>query len=173
MAPSFLRRWVGSLTEEAKLEVEAVLFKVTLYAVAGLAGLGVVILLALALYWFLEARLGSMAAALIEAGIFAVIGAAFAIWASQPRETIKAGTTEQVSSSEPAGNGSRHPPGAVSDTMGVDLDDVGRTLASAGYRLEGLVVMASSEFARQLSPLQFVSLVFVASFLFGRRLRRA
>jgi hypothetical protein len=56
--------------------------------------------------------------------------------------------------------------------MGVDLEDVAKTLSTAGYRAESLAVMAASQVARQLSPLQFLSLVFVGSFFFGRRLRR-
>jgi hypothetical protein len=60
----------------------------------------------------------------------------------------------------------------VSRTMGVDIDDVAQTLAAAGYRAESLAVMAASDVAKQLSPLQFLCLVFVGSFFFGRRLRR-
>ncbi len=57
-------------------------------------------------------------------------------------------------------------------TMGVDLEEVAQTLATAGYRAESLAVTVASGVAQQLSPVQFVCLVFVGSFFFGRRLRR-
>jgi hypothetical protein len=56
--------------------------------------------------------------------------------------------------------------------MGVDLNDVADTLARSGYRTESLVVSATSDFMRQLTPAQFTALVFLASFFFGRRLMK-
>lgn len=170
MPRSFIKRWIDSVTAEAKQEVEATLYTALLYALAGLAALGALILLSILLFWFLERQFGAMWAAAIEAAIFAIFAALLAVWAATPRDTKQA---EQPG--EPAAEPSPDEAprlAQVSETMGVDLEEVGKTLAAAGYRMESLVVMASSDILRQLSPLQFVSLVFIGSFFFGRRLRR-
>jgi hypothetical protein len=158
------------VTAEAKQEVEATLYTALLYALAALAGLGTVVFLTILLFWFLESHFGSMWAAAIEAAIFAIAAALLAVWAATPREATPAGKPTEAQP-EPAPDETLRLAEA-SENMGVDLEEVGKTLAAAGYRMESLIVMASTDILRQLSPLQFVSLVFVGSFLFGRRLRR-
>ncbi len=173
MARSFLDSWVNRLKASAREEIQetarSALLYVILYAVAAVAALIALVFLTLAVFWLLAAELSAVASALIITAFYAVVAAAVLIWASwsgdvsehnEPRPEDLAAA--QAASDTPD----------MTDMMGVNLDSVSRTLADAGFRIESLVVSASGEVLKHLTPLQFVALVLVGSFLFGRRLRR-
>jgi hypothetical protein len=46
-----------------------------------------------------------------------------------------------------------------------------KRLGDSGYRKESVALLAANELMKQMTPLQFVGLVFLASFFTGRRLR--
>ncbi|MCL4764896.1 MAG: phage holin family protein [Hyphomicrobiaceae bacterium] len=170
MATSFLDRWVNRLKASAREEIQETARSALLYAVAAAAALAALLFLTLAAFWWLEAELSAVAAALVLTVFYSVAAAVVLIWASwssgaapvaEPPPQQRADVRDMPSQQR-----------NMVDRMGVNLDGVARTLAGAGFRTESLVVTASSELARQLSPLQLVGLVFVGSFLFGRRLRR-
>lgn len=169
MARSILDRWVNRLKASAREEIQETARSALLYAIAAVAMLMALVFLTLAAFWWLAAELSAVAAALIVTAVYAVVAASVLIWASwtsEPavaREAAPVDATRAVAESEPQD---------MPDRMGIDLDSVARTLADAGFRAESLAVTASSGLLRQLTPLQFIGLVFVGSFLFGRRLRR-
>lgn len=164
-----LDRWLSRLKASAREEIQETARTALLYAVAGVAAIMAVILVTLAAMWWLASELGLISAALIVAGFYAVVAAVLLFWASwsnAPPAEIQA-AQESLVVSEPY-IGLPDMPARI----GVDLGGVARTLSNSGFRAEGLVLSASSDLVRQLTPLQFVGLVFVGSFLLGRRLRR-
>ncbi len=170
VARSFLDRWVNRLTASAREEIQETARSALLYLVAALAALVALLFLTLAAFWWLAAALSAVAAALLLTAFYAVAAAVLLIWASWSQEpaTERKAAPEQEAAVRETDDGLRNMP----DRMGVDLDGFARTLADAGFRTESLVVAASSGIVRQLTPLQFLGLVFVGSFLVGRRLRR-
>lgn len=176
MARSFVDRWVSRLRRSAREEIQetarSALHYVVLYAITAVAGLMALVFLTLAVFWSLTLELSPIAAALIITIFYAVVAAVVLLWASwNGSAATVSGPHLQEEGAEPENAGDGGTPD-VTDMMGVNLDSVARTLASAGFQTESLVVSASSEVLKQLTPLQFVALVFVGSFLFGRRLRR-
>ena len=172
MASFFLNRWVDRLKASAREEIQETARSVLLYAVAVITGLMALIFLTLAGFWWLELHYGAIISALIVAAGFAAVAVVFAIWASwgsSPAAAPAADTATAEASPATEANAFADLP----DRMGIDLDSVAATLSDAGYRTEALVVTASKDLLKQLTPLQFISLVFVGSFLFGRRLRRS
>ena len=169
MAKSFLDRWVGRLKASAREEIQETVRTVVLYAVAAVAALIAVVFLTIAAFWALAAELTPISAALIVAGFYIVVAAGVLIWASWSGEStaVAPPTPENKPVSEAYSS-----PADMPTKMGVDLDNVARTLSDAGFRTEALILSASSDILRQLTPLQFVGLVFVGSFLVGRRLGR-
>lgn len=173
MASSFLDSWVNRLKASAREEIQetarsAALY-LALYGIAAVAALIAVVFLTLAVFWWMAGELSAPAAALVIAAFYVVVAAVVLIWASWNGEmTGVRGPPPERDVPSPPETGARDMP----HRMGVDLDSVARTLADAGFRTEGLIVSTSGEVLRRLTPLQFVGLVFVASFLFGRRLRR-
>ncbi len=171
---SFLNRWVDSLKESAREEIQETARSASLYIIAGVAGAMAIVFLTLAGFWWLELHFGAVTAALIVAGTYAAIAVIFLIWASWHGHTA-ASTAEAAAAEEEATTAGTADVNAFADfpdKMGIDLDSVAGTLSGAGYRTEALIVTASKELLKQLTPLQFISLVFVGSFLFGRRLRK-
>ena len=169
---SFLNRWVNSLKESAREEIQETARSASLYIIAGVAGLMMLIFLTLAGFWWLEIKYGPIAAALIAAGCYAAVAAIFAIWAWwHGRAIAPAAEHSAAQEQQPAAAADVNAFADMPDKMGIDLDSVAGTLSDAGYRTEALIVTASKELLKQLTPLQFISLVFVGSFLFGRRLR--
>lgn len=173
MARSFLDSWVNRLKASAREEIQetarsAALY-IVLYGIAAVAALIALVFLTLAVFWWLAEQISAPSAALVITAFYAVVAAVILIWATwsgeaattraQPPEREEPGPRVQEAMDMP-------------NRMGVDLDSVARMLSDAGFRTESLIVSTSSEVLRQLTPLQFVGLVFVASFLFGRRLRR-
>ncbi len=176
MARSFVDRWVSRLRRSAREEIQetarSALHYVVLYAITAVAGLMALVFLTLAVFWWLILELSPIAAALVITVFYAVVAAVVLLWASWNGSAgTVSGPQLQEEGAEPEDAGDSATPD-MTDMMGVNLDSVARTLASAGFQTESLVVSASSEVLKQLTPLQFVALVFVASFLFGRRLRR-
>mgnify|MGYP005850381643 CR=1 FL=1 len=173
MARSFLDSWLNRLKTTAREEIQetarSAAYYLALYGVAAAAGLIAVVFLTLAVFWWMASELSAPAAALVIAAFYVVLAAVILIWASWSGETTAvSGPPPEQEVPRPSESGARDMP----SRMGVDLDSVASTLADAGFRTESLVVSTSSQVLRQLTPLQFVGLVFVASFLFGRRLRR-
>lgn len=173
MARSFLDSWVNRLKASAREEIQetarsAVLY-IVLYGVAAVAALIALVFLTLAVFWWLSERISSPSAALVITVFYVIVAAVVLIWASWSGGTATtSGPPPEREVPSPRMRESVDMP----NRMGVDLDSVARTLSDAGFRTESLIVSSSSEVLRQLTPLQFVGLVFVASFLFGRRLRR-
>lgn len=173
MASSFLDSWVNRLKKSAREEIQetarsAALYLV-LYAVAAVAALIALVFLTLAVFWWLAEQLSAPPAALIITVFYTVVAAVVLIWASWSGETTaNSRPLQEREAPSPPERRARDMP----DRMGVDLDSVASSLAAAGFRTESLMVSTSSEVLRQLTPLQFVGLVLVASFLLGRRLRR-
>lgn len=169
MARSIVDRWVSRLKASAREEIQETARTASLYAVAAIAGLMALVFLTLAAFWWLAAELNAVSAALIVTAFYTIVAAvvlAWASWSNQPTAAV-----QQVPESPAASELYSSPPD-MPNRMGVDIDSVARTLSTAGFRTEGLILSASSDLVRQLTPLQFVGLVFVGSFLFGRRLRR-
>ena len=177
MARSFLDRWVNRLKTSAREEIQetarSALHYVVLYAIAAVAGLIALVFLTLAVFWWLSVELSPIPAALVVTIFYAIVAAVVVIWASWNGAVSGASSAPQPQkeSAEPEEAAYGSTPD-MTDMMGVNLDSVAGTLAGAGFRTESLVVSASSEVLKQLTPLQFVAFVFVGSFLFGRRLRR-
>lgn len=179
MASFFLSRWLDRLKASAREEIQETARSALLYVIAVIASLMALVFLTVAAFWWLAAEFDTIVAALIVAAGYAAVAVIMLIWASWHGSASANGRSSPV----PADTERRaENPAAVSEAssfadlpgkMGVDLDSVAGTLSDAGYRTEALIVTASKELLKQLSPLQFVSLVFVASFLFGRRLRRS
>lgn len=172
MARSFLESWVNRLKASAREEIQetarsAALYLV-LYGVAVVAALMALVFLTLAVFWWLGEQLSATSAALIITAFYAIVAAVVLIWASWSGETAEASPPPPAEFASSPDEDMRDMP----SKMGVDLDTVARMLSGAGFRTEGLIVSTSSEVLRQLTPLQFVGLVFVASFLVGRKLRR-
>lgn len=173
MARSFLSSWVNRLKASAREEIQetargAALY-IVLYGIAAVAALMALVFLTLAVFWWLAEETSAPSAALVITAFYAVVAAVVIIWASWSGETASAdGPVPEREMPSPRVRATVDMP----NRMGVDLDSVARTLSDAGFRTESLIVSSSSEVLRQLTPLQFVGLVFVASFLFGRRLRR-
>ena len=174
MAQSFIRRLIESWTAEAKHEIEETVRMAVLYALAAIAALGAIFFATLVLYWVLNERFSAIPAALMVAGLYAAVAAILAIWASRPARPVPAASESEApaAAATPDGAEAQSIADLSANTMGVDFNEVAGTLSDAGFKVETLVVLAARDFMRQLSPLQFVSLVFVASFFFGRRLRR-
>lgn len=175
MARSLLDSWVNRLKASAREEIQetarsAALY-IVLYGAAAVAALMAVIFLTLAAFWWLTEELSAPAAALVITLFYAIVAAVVLIWASWSGETpTESGPPLQTETAAPAKT--EYEMRDMPQRMGVDLDNIARMLSDSGFRTEGLIVSTSSELLRQLTPLQFVGLVFVASFLFGRRLRR-
>lgn len=168
MARSFVDSWINRLKASAREEIQQTARGMLLYAVAAVLGLIGLVFLTLAVFWWLSSQLTATPAALVIAGFYAIIAIVVLMWASLSSGTpVSEPPPEQAAVAETEAKLQD-----ISQTMGVDLETVARTLAGAGFRTESLVVSASSELARHLTPLQFVGLVFVASFFFGRRLGR-
>ena len=174
---SFLNRWVDSLKESAREEIQETARSASLYITAGVAGVMALVFLTLAGFWWLELHYGAITAALIVAGVYAAVAAIFLVWASWPAHsassTTQTAAAEEEAATTAAGAAEVNAFADLPDKMGIDLDSVAGTLSDAGYRTEALIVTASKELLKQLTPLQFISLVFVGSFLFGRRLRKS
>ncbi len=170
MARSIVDRWVSRLKASAREEIQETARSALLYSVAAVAMLLAIVFLTMAAFWWLAAAgLSAVAAALIIAAFYAVVAALVLISASSTGEPA---TVQQSAPHRAVIQEAYSAPRDMPDKMGVNLDSVAKTLADAGFRTESLVVTASSDLVRQLTPLQFVGLVFVGSFLFGRRLRR-
>jgi len=164
-----LDRWVSRLKASAREEIQETARTALLYAVAAVAGLLAVVFLTLAALWWLAGELGLISAALIVTAFYAVVAAVLLIWASWSGETpAELQPASEAKAVRDSYIGAPDMPGRI----GVDLDGVARTLSDAGFRAEGLVLSASSDLVRQLTPLQFVGLVFLGSFFLGRRVRR-
>lgn len=173
VAESFINNWVNRLKAGAREEIEetarSALSYLVLYGMTAVAALLALIFFTLAVFWWLAAQLSAITAALIITAFYAVTATVLFLWASwsdEPRQITGAPTgveTATVEETEP-----QRPAGALD----LNFDGVARTLADAGFRTESLIVSASSELARHLTPLQLMALVFVGSFLFGCRLRR-
>ena len=166
MARSIVDRWVNRLKASAREEIQETARSALLYLIAAVAVLMALVFMTLAAFWWLAAELSPIMAALIITAFYAVIAAAMLIWASW---TGEAAPLPEVA---PQTSVIHEAPRDMPDLMGVNLDSVAKTLADAGFRTESLVISASGDLLRQLTPLQFLGLVFVGSFLFGRRLRR-
>jgi hypothetical protein len=171
VARSFLDRWVNRLKASAREEIQETARSVLLYAAGAAACLMSIVFLTLAAFWWLSREFDPIVAALIITAFYAVLAAVLLIWASWGSRAGEARepTPKPVPAAERQVTANA---GDMPAKLGIDLDSVARTLGEAGYRLEGAVVAAGSELVKQLTPLQFVALVFVGSFLFGRRLRR-
>ncbi len=168
MAVSFVQRWLNRAKASAREEIQETARSALAYVVAVFALLMAIVFLTLAAFWWLEDALSAVAAALIITAFYASVAAVVLIrasWSSHPQ------STQAVSEQAPPEEAEALT-GDMPSNLGVDLGGVARMLADSGFRTESLIVSASSEVTRQLTPLQFVGLVFVASFLFGRRLRR-
>ena len=166
MAASYLDSWVNRLKASAREEIQETARGALLYAVAAVSALIAVVFLTLAAFWWLASELGMMPAALVVASFYAIVAVALLMWASL---SSRPGTYEQIPEHATAQSSEAASPD-MSEVL--DLDSVARALAGAGFRTESLVVSATNELARYLTPLQFVGLVFVASFFLGRRIRR-
>lgn len=173
MAKSFINSWVNRLKASAREEIEetarSALSYVVLYGMTAVAALLALIFFTLAVFWWLAAQLSAITAALIITAFYAVTATVLFLWASWSNEphpmtgaplAAETTTVEETVPERPAG------------TLDLNFDGVARALADAGFRTESLIVSASSELARHLTPLQLMALVFVGSFLFGCRLRR-
>lgn len=169
MAESIVDRWVNRLKASAREEIQGTVRSALLYSVGAAAALMAIVFLTLAVFWWLAAELSPIEAALIITAFYAVVAAVVLIWASRTGEPAEAIQTVPPDTTV---HEAYSPPRDMPERMGVNLESVAKTLADAGFRTESLVVTASSDVLRQLTPLQFVGLVFVGSFLFGRRLRR-
>jgi len=172
VAKSFLENWVSRLKASAREEIQetarSAAHYIVLYGVAAVAALMALVFLTLAAFWWLGEQLSATSAALIITAFYGIVAAIVLIWAAGSGETTEASPPRPAEVAALPEDEKRDMP----SKMGVDLDNVARMLSDAGFRTEGLLVATLSEVLRQLTPLQFVSLVFVASFLVGRRLRR-
>ena len=172
VASFFLNRWVDSIKASAREEIQETARSVLLYVVAVVMGLMALVFATLAGFWWLEIHYGAIVAALIVAGLFAVCALALLMWASWSGTSSAAPADAESATEETASATQANAFADLPDKMGIDLDSVAGTLSDAGYRTEALIVTASKSLLKQLTPLQFISLVFVGSFFFGRRLRR-
>ncbi len=174
MASFIFNRWMDRLKDSAREEIHETARFASLYAAAGIAALMALIFLTLAGFWWLAVEYSAIEAALIVAGAYAAVALLIFVWASWSGSSSSDATTEAEDVTEAAATAldRTFTDDDMPAKMGVDLDSVAGTLSDAGYRMESLVVTASSDLVKQLTPLQFVSLVFVGSFLFGRRLRK-
>jgi hypothetical protein len=166
-------RLVDRLKASAREEIQETARAALLYAIAAVAALMALVFLTIAGFWWLSQEMQPIYAALVVAGAYAVLAIGVLAWASSGGTS-----TGQEAGSEPASEATQAMDAATMEEapdmpgkLGIDVDTVADTLADSGFRAEALAVTAFSDIIRQLTPLQFVSLVFVGSFLIGRRLR--
>ncbi len=172
MASFILKRWMNRLKDSAREEIHETARFASLYAAGGIAALMALIFLTLAGFWWLAVEYNAIQAALIVAGAYGAVALMIFIWAYSSGNSYGDAEAEDVTEAAATALDRTFADADMPAKMGVDLDSVAGTLSDAGYRMESLVVTASSDLVKQLTPLQFVSLVFVGSFLFGRRLRK-
>jgi type VI protein secretion system component VasK len=168
-------RAISSITDRIREGVSNVAKRIGLWAVAGICLIVAFAFATAAGYRFLADVLSPAASAIIIAGVYvliALIAIAAVSW-SDSRTTAEKAADAERATRERLGEATAKVRSELrsTETMRSAVQAMAKRLGDSGYRKESVALLAANELMKQMTPLQFVGLVFLASFFTGRRLR--